>query len=190
MIRAVIFDCFGVLAGEDWLPFKQRHFGHDQRLNDVASDLRSQVDAGLKPPSEFIAEIARMADVPEVEVRKSVEGNAPNKALFDYIEQYLKPHYKIGMLSNAGGDRLHELFTPDQVDLFDAVALSYETGVVKPNPQAYRIIAERLGVLTGACVLVDDQERYCAAARAAGMQAVVFETFAQMRPDLEKILAK
>ncbi|HLZ15317.1 MAG TPA: HAD-IA family hydrolase, partial [Candidatus Saccharimonadales bacterium] len=159
MIRAIVFDCFGVLATDGWLPFKERYFGHDTQKFAAASDLGRAADAGLIDFDEFIGQVSALAQVTDLDARSQIEHNVPNDALFAYIRDALKPKYKIGMLSNAGADWLHELFTPEQVALFDAVALSYEIGVLKPAPRAYEVIAERLGVTPEACVFVDDQER-------------------------------
>lgn len=189
MIKAIVFDCFGVLAGDGWLPFKRKHFGHDPELFERAGDLNKLVDSGLADYDEFVRDVARMANVPEAEARQQIEANPPNTELFDYIASELKPHYKIGLLSNAAANWLPELFTEGQNALFDAVALSYEMGVIKPQPEAYYTIAERLGVETAECVLVDDQERYCTSAREAGMQVVIFRSFEQCKSDLEKIIA-
>lgn len=53
--------------------------------------------------------------------------------------------------------------------------VSCETGVRKPDPEAYLGPARALGVAPGACLFVDDREKNCAAARAVGMPAVCFE---------------
>lgn len=185
-----MFDCFGVLASDGWLPFKRKYFGHDTELFVQAGDLNKRVDAGLADYDDFIGEVATMAGISGAEARRQIDDNPPNPELFEYISNELKPNYKIGMLSNAGANWLPELFTSEQIGLFDAIALSYETGVIKPLPAAYHIIAERLGVRPEECVLIDDQERYCTAARDEGMQAVVYETVEQMQSDLKRILAK
>ena len=188
MTRAIIFDCFGVLASDGWLPFKKKYFGHDKALFAEVTDLSKQTDAGLKSYEDFTNEVAQLAKIPGSAVRDAIEGNPPNDELFRYITDELKPRYKIGMLSNAGDNWLPVLFTPAQIAVFDAVALSYETGVIKPDERAYRAIAERLGVTPQECVFVDDQERFCSAAREAGMQAIFYHDFEQTKRDLEEIL--
>jgi putative hydrolase of the HAD superfamily len=190
MIRAVIFDCFGVLVSESWLAFKQRHFGDDAERAGEATNLMQQADAGLLSQRDFIHQIAELSGIPEDQVRHELDTNQPNAALFDYIQSELKPHYKIGMLSNVGGDWLHKLFSDEQVELFDALALSFETGITKPAEQAYITAADKLGVAVGECVFVDDQERHCTGAREAGMQAILFKSFEQARGELDKLLAK
>lgn len=188
MIKAIIFDCFGVLATDGWLPFKRKHFGNDEKLFEKAGELNKRVDAGLADYGDFIHEIATMAHMPDNEAREAIEDNPPHEELFEYIAGELKPRYKIGMLSNVAVDWLNKLFTPEQVALFDAVALSYETGFVKPDARAYEIIAERLGVAPEESIFIDDQERFCAAAKDAGMHEIHFQNFAQMKHDLENII--
>ncbi|MSR61524.1 MAG: hypothetical protein EXS08_03625 [Planctomycetes bacterium] len=52
--------------------------------------------------------------------------------------------------------------------------VSCDTGVRKPDERAFTGPAERLGVEPGACLLIDDRESNCAAARRTGMDAVCF----------------
>lgn len=189
MVRAVIFDCFGVLTTDGWLPFKRKHFGHDKALTERASELNSKVNAGLSAYDDFLKEIADMAGMPTAHARARIENNVANQPLFEYIAQQLKPQYKIGFLSNAAANWLDELFTPAQVGLFDEVCLSCDTGFVKPDERAFTAIARQLQLQPAECVFVDDQERYCAAARDMGMQAIVYQDFEQFRQELELILS-
>jgi HAD superfamily hydrolase (TIGR01509 family) len=62
--------------------------------------------------------------------------------------------------------------------------VSCETGVRKPDPNAYRSAAKQLGVEPSACVFIDDREDNCEAARAEGMDAVRFESAPQLRSEL------
>jgi HAD superfamily hydrolase (TIGR01509 family) len=188
MIRAIIFDCFGVLATDGWLPVRANHFEHDPELNLQAILLNKAVDAGKASYNEFVRQVAEMAGVPEHVAREQIENNIPDEKLFAYIKE-LKRQYSIGLLSNAGDNWLGEIFTPEQVALFDAVALSYETGVIKPDGRAYRIIAERLGYAPQECVFIDDQARYVQGAESAGMCAVLYADADQLRRELPVLLA-
>jgi FMN phosphatase YigB (HAD superfamily) len=188
MIKAIIFDCFGVLTTDGWLPFKRKYFSHDSQLEAEATDFNKRVDAGLASYDEFIAAIAGLAHVSPGAARGAIEGNVPDEELLGYIAENLKPHYKLGMLSNAGANWLERLFTPQQCSLFDAVALSYETGYVKPDERAYQTIADRLGVVPEECIFVDDQERYCTAARQQGMQAICYQNFPKFKAEITKML--
>jgi putative hydrolase of the HAD superfamily len=190
MIRAVIFDCFGVLTYDGWLPFKKKHFGEGTDKATEASDLARQVNAGLLDYSAFTRRIADMAGISHEATQRAIHDNVPNEELFSYIRDRLKPQYQIGLLSNTGRDMLGTIFSDEEIGLFNAVALSYDTGFIKPDRRAYETIAERLGVPAEECVFIDDQERYCSAARDVGMQAVWYRDFDQMRDDLEALLGK
>ncbi len=188
MIRAIIFDCFGVLATDGWLPYRDQHFGHDTNLVQQATDLNKAVDAGILDYISFISQVAELAGLSPEAARREIESNVPNPQLFDYISE-LKQDYKIGVLSNAGANWLPTIFTSEQVELFDAVALSYEMGIIKPDKRVYEIIAERLGAEPEECIFIDDQQKYAEGGKEAGMQAILYQNFAQFKTDLETLLA-
>lgn len=172
MIKAVVFDCFGVLTSDGWLPFAKRYFGHDDERMQAARDLNKQVDAGLIGYDDFVRQVADMAKLEPNEAYAQIENNVSNSELFDYISKSLKPRYKIGVLSNAGQNWLHELFGAEQTALFDAAVFSFQLGVVKPDPLMYQIICQKLAVEPSEAVFVDDIERYAEGARAIGMHSI------------------
>ena len=188
MIKSVIFDCFGVLAVDSWLPFKEEHFGADPKLVQAATNLNRQADSGVISNQEFIEEIARLAGVTTELASQQIGQNPANRPLFNYVQQNLKGKYKLGVLSNASTDWTSRLFTPEQLKLFDAIVMSYQIGFVKPDPRAYRTISEKLDVAVEECIFVDDQERYCEAARQAGMKAVWYRDFQQFKTDIGQLL--
>jgi putative hydrolase of the HAD superfamily len=49
------------------------------------------------------------------------------------------------------------------------------TGILKPDPRAYMLCAQQLGMAPGDCVFVDDQLRNVEGAQAVGMPAVWFD---------------
>lgn len=64
--------------------------------------------------------------------------------------------------------------------------VSCETGVRKPDPEAYLGAARSLDLAPSRCLFVDDRERNCAAARAVGMDAVRFEGATPLREALRR----
>lgn len=189
MIKAIIFDCFGVLAADGWSPFKRQYLADPEKALAVAK-VGKAVDEGERSYDDMIAETAHIAGVTEQMVRVAVEHKVPNEELFAYISGSLKPHYKIGLLSNASYNVLKHLFTQEQVKIFDATALSYEIGLVKPSPEMFQAIANRLGVQPEECVLVDDQARHCAGAIAVGLQAIEYTSVEQCSAELRKIITE
>lgn len=189
MIRAIIFDCFGVLAEDGWLPFKRKYIGDNAVLATEVSDLGKQNDYGLITNDEYFKLASKLIGVEESVLRDAVGRRVPNLELFDFIKNELKPKYKIGLLSNANYDIIHELFVPEQVAVFDASELSYESQLVKPDRRAFELIAARLGVEPNECIFVDDVERYCVGAEAVGMGAIVYTDLEQAQQEILQRLA-
>lgn len=187
MIRAIIFDCFGVLYADDWIVFKSKYFGHDEGIAQAAEKLLNQSDLGIIEYDDFIGAVAKMAGISFREAFQEIENEVSNTDLLAYIKE-LKSNYKIGMLSNAADNWLTEMFTPEQLGLFDEIALSYEIGSAKPEHAAYKHIADKLGVELRECVFIDDQERYCRAAEDFGMKAIVFKNNEQVITELNELL--
>lgn len=111
----------------------------------------------------------------------------PNTQLLDFIRQKLKPGYKIGLLSNSSGQGIQKFFSDDEM-LFDDMVFSGEVGVAKPNPEIYKLAAKRLGVKPVDCIYIDDDDYRVEGAKKAGMQAIVYDDFDQMKTDLETLL--
>jgi HAD superfamily hydrolase (TIGR01509 family) len=62
--------------------------------------------------------------------------------------------------------------------------VSCDTGVRKPDPQAFLVAVRTLGVDPGDCIFVDDREGNCRAARSVGMDAILFRDAGTLRAEL------
>lgn len=188
VIRAIIFDLYGVLGLNGWQAFKLQHFAEKPEAWEALRALGQQVDAGEVRDSELVDAIAaETGETPET-IRYQFEHTVPNVALLQVIEQELKPHYKIGLLSNASRDVFGEIFNPDEQALFDEAISSYHVGLTKPDPAMFQLMAERLSVKPEECLMVDDQQRHVEAARSVGMRAVQYDTAEQCVADIRKAL--
>jgi putative hydrolase of the HAD superfamily len=75
-----------------------------------------------------------------------------------------------GLLSNSwGGGYPRELFP----DMFDAVVISGEVGMRKPEPRIFRHAADLLGLPPQECVFIDDIEANITAAEQIGFTGVL-----------------
>lgn len=67
-------------------------------------------------------------------------------------------------------------------------ALSYELGVMKPDPAFFHRGLERLGLDPAECLFIDDQAANCTAARACGIESIHYtdapSALAALRPRL------
>ena len=97
----------------------------------------------------------------------------------------LRSRYKTALLSNAMRPFLRQILDKhDLPRLFDAMVISYEEGLTKPNPAIFALTAQRLGVPASACFFIDDNLGNIEAARAAGMQAAQFTGIERLKRDL------
>lgn len=189
MIRAIIFDCFGVLATEGWEPYYRKHFGNNPKLLERSHQLVRQLNLGLINYSEFIDKVSILANITKDQALSVIDDNVPNQPLFDYIKSKLKPKYKIGLLSNAGDNWLAEIFSKEQLALIDDYVLSYAESIIKPEPEIYHLIAKKLAVKADECVMIDDRQKHIDGAKNTSMKAVLYQDFDQMKKELEEILA-
>lgn len=188
MIKAVIFDCFGVLVESSYEPFKRTYFKGDQRLIDAFLEVEDRSSRGEITLDEAEIEFAKLADIPLEQCASELAMNPRNETLLAFIQNELKPRFKIAMLSNVAKDRMQELFTPEDITIFDDVVLSFQVGVAKPDPRIFHLAAERLGVEPSECLFVDDLEKYLVGAREAGMQTIRYVDFEQVRQELRNML--
>ena len=188
MIKAIIFDCFGVLTTDGWEPFKDVNFKNDTEARDEAGRILSLANRGKISYQQMLSMLSKLSDIPPSIIDSQLSMNHANLALYKYIESKLKPKYKIGLLSNVSRDRLHDLFSDDQLGLLDEVVLSYEIGAIKPDARAYIVAAERIGYMPEECVFIDDRDYFVRGAQNVGMYGIQYKDFEFMKIELEKIL--
>jgi epoxide hydrolase-like predicted phosphatase len=73
-------------------------------------------------------------------------------------------------------------------ELFDAVVISGEVGLRKPEPEIYRLAAERLGLPPEECVFVDDLAPNVRGAAKVGMVGVHYVDHDRAVAELEELL--
>ncbi|WP_329034059.1 HAD family phosphatase [Streptomyces sp. NBC_00178] len=99
----------------------------------------------------------------------------PNEELIAYVRA-LRGRCRLGILSNSFvGARQRETALYGFDELVDRIVYSHETGIEKPDPRAFEALCGVLDVRPEVCLLIDDFAVNVEAARAAGMQAFLFE---------------
>jgi putative hydrolase of the HAD superfamily len=93
---------------------------------------------------------------------------------------------RTGLISNSwGAGRYDRDVFPE---LFDGVVISGDVGMHKPQPEIFRLGAERIGVPPEECVFVDDLKENCAGAEEVGMTAVLHRGSDSSIAELERLL--
>lgn len=188
MIRAIIFDCFGVLAGSGFNETYRQAGGNLEADMKFVKNILREASSGTISSHDFMTKIADKIGITTDEWQTVVnEAEKPNLELFEYIKQ-LKSKYKIGLLSNANHGVMQRKFSPEQLSLFDDVVVSAEVGLIKPYPEIYELAAKRLSVRPDECIFIDDSPTQVGGAMATGMQAIQYVNLEQMKTDLRKLL--
>jgi putative hydrolase of the HAD superfamily len=102
----------------------------------------------------------------------------------------LRTRLRVGLLSNGTTRLESHIALHDLACHFDDVVNTARIGVAKPEPQAYLIAAERLGVLPAACLFVDDRKSNVEGARSAGLTGIHFQGVEQLESELAILLAE
>jgi putative hydrolase of the HAD superfamily len=104
--------------------------------------------------------------------------------MLDLVRRARAAGLRTALLSNSWGNHY-----PEQLrqNLFDAVVISGEVGMRKPEPEIFHYTSQRLGLATQHCVMVDDLPHNIAGAVAVGMVGVLHRTFDETLGELEAI---
>ena len=183
-IRAVVFDIGGVL---EITPDTGMTEKWEARLHLKAGELNEQLmdvwkDGSSGKISEEIVEqsIGEIIGMDQGQVEafmadlwKEYLGEL-NVELAAYFAS-LRPRYQTATLSNSfAGARGKEQERYKFVEMCDLLIYSHEEGIAKPDRRIYELTCERLGVQPAEIVFLDDVEANVAAARAFGLQAILF----------------
>jgi len=117
------------------------------------------------------------------------EGLFPNETMIAFMGLLRREGYRMALLTNNVREwelRWRSLAPIDEI--FELVVDSAFVGVRKPEPEIYELTVAGLGVPAAECLFVDDIEINCAAARAAGMSAVVFRDTDQAIAEVRALL--
>jgi putative hydrolase of the HAD superfamily len=196
-IEAVFFDLGGViLRTEHQAPREHLAERLDLSYEDLIrlvfeSESARQASLGkITTPEHWEAVAARLGR-PASEIASLRDeffaGDVLDLELLDFIRS-LRPNHRTGLISNGWSDLRDYVIRNKFGDAFDALVISAEAGLLKPDPRIYELALRKLDAEPGRSVLVDDTAKNVEGARALGMSGVLFRTPSQMRLDLESIL--
>jgi putative hydrolase of the HAD superfamily len=194
-IRGVYFDFGGVLVRTEDQSSRARLAGSlgltsrelEQIVFEGDSSFRATVGA-ITEEQHWLAVAAHLG-LPESEMPRLHEeffrGDLWDRHLFDFL-QALRPAHKVGLISNAWTGLRAVMVEHGFAGSFDAMIISAEVGVAKPDPRIYRLALEKLGVAPQEAVFVDDVATNVDGARAVGMHAI---RFTRPQPVLDELTA-
>jgi epoxide hydrolase-like predicted phosphatase len=150
--------------------------------------LLRQLETGELTAEEFSQRFAPLLGVsPDNLVERLFGGVGPDEPMVDAVRLARAAGIRTGLISNSWGNGLaYDAALLEE--LFDAVVISGEVGLHKPQPEIFLLGAERIGVAPEECVFVDDLRENCEGAEAVGMKAILHRGSAGTLPQLGELL--
>jgi FMN phosphatase YigB (HAD superfamily) len=196
MIKAVIFDLGKVIvpfdfsrayrAMADFSPYAPEDI--PKRIGSVPGDLLRRFESGQVEPAQFVEQLCGILEL-QIEYTKFCEIFSsiflPGALIPESLLEGLRRRYRLLLLSNTNA--IHFPMVRENYPLlrhFDDYILSYQVGAMKPSPRIYEEAIARAQCAAGECFFTDDIAEYVAAARQAGMDAVQFQSAAQIQSEL------
>jgi putative hydrolase of the HAD superfamily len=178
---AVLFDFGGVLTTPVWDSFSAFCRSEGLDPDTIKNLFRSDPEAlaelrALETGSLTEAEFERtfgarlgLSD-PDGLIDSMFEGMKPLEPMVGAVREIRATDLLTGLVSNSWSTAHYDRTL--LAELFDAVVISAEVGLHKPQPEIYRLAAERLSVEPERCLFVDDLRENCEGAEAVGMTAI------------------
>lgn len=190
MVKAIIFDCFGVIVGKGFNNTYKQAGGDPAKDKAFINNMLYRTNLGLITEAEFNRAIASHLGISLATWSQNLaKAELPDKELLDLIKK-LRQSYKTAILSNSNKGVLRAKIGSDNLNqCFDEIVCSAEEGLVKPDPDIYILAADRLSVKPNECVFIDDHLAFVEAARDIGMQAIQYIDQANLVQELAKQLS-
>lgn len=187
-IKTIFFDFGGVLVkqpNQGRIHRWQKIFGIEDHpeINEILenphdSQLIKDICLGLVPEDHLWQIMAEKwhikPNLVEKIRQKTFSRRHLNKPMVKFLAECHK-RYQTAILSNAGDKSrivMEEIYHLDRH--VEQIIISAEEGVIKPDPEIYRIAMERLSAKPETSLLLDDFLENVEAAREFGMKAVHF----------------
>ncbi|HSB72444.1 MAG TPA: HAD family phosphatase [Candidatus Methylomirabilis sp.] len=192
-IRLIIFDFGGVICTFDYQIFCERLARRTGRTAAQVSgaafgdSLQADFESGvLSGRAYHRAVMGRLgADVPYEEFFPMYGDIFTENPATSALLHSLHARYPLYLLSDT--NEIHFGYVRQTVQalrLFEQYVLSYEIGVMKPDPRIFQEALRRSGLPGPACIFVDDRESNVEGAARAGIHALRFESPERLAADL------
>lgn len=186
MIRVITFDFFDVFRTDGYNRWLQQH-GYKREHKFLEASEKH--DRGEYSDQEFYKAIADASGEALDQVKKELEADIElNEPLIEYVRTF-QGKYKLALLSNSSSEYLrNELAKYDLSKYFDEIVISSEVGLIKPEPEVFEHIMQKLGVKPDECIFTDDNPRHTHAAAELGIHSIVYRSVPELRQQIEKIV--
>lgn len=104
----------------------------------------------------------------------------------DIVKALQNHGYQTPMLSDVSQYQAEIIRKMGYYDFFTPVLLSYETGLKKPKPEAFKMLLKVLQLPPPSVLFIDDRVENVEAAKKQGIDSILFKNPKQLKNELEK----
>jgi putative hydrolase of the HAD superfamily len=205
-IKGVIFDVGGVLAiGKRLLKIRgaYHHKGlHEFMAKKFNVSLDQYFDSIDTPyarsiikeitKKQFLNKVSKNFNTTSKKLEKfykeAIKRNfKQNKELYNIAFKLKKQGYKIAILSDQWHISKEVLMPEKYTKKFNAVIVSCDVGIRKPNPKIYKLVLKKLKLPAKNTVFIDNQKWNIKPAKKLGMNTILFKNNKQTLKELKKL---
>jgi putative hydrolase of the HAD superfamily len=107
-----------------------------------------------------------------------------NNEVLLLVEKLKSMGYKVGLFSNNSKQAAEEMRREGIDKHFDVFLVSAEAGCVKPSFEAFKMLAEKLGVRLSELVFIDDTANSLSLSGVIGFQPILFKDYNSLVKEL------
>ena len=189
VLTSNVFAAFAAFAQAEGLAPEAvaESFRRDREARGLLKDLESGAIDTAAFAGPFAAKLGLAPERADGLVTRMFAALRPDEAMVAAVRRARAGGIRTALVSNSWGDgmRYDEGLLRDG---FDAVVLSHELRIRKPDPGMFLAATERLGLPAETCVFVDDLPFNLEPAAALGMATVLHRDAASTLPRLEALL--
>lgn len=183
MKTVILFDLYGVLKPD---PYESWLNAHHLKRAGYYQELSHQLDTQQMSQTDFFSALASFSGstVDEISDFFNTTSIVPPET-YEALTQ-LQTQYRLGLISNGSIHTRHMLETTHLADYFEAIIISAEVSVTKPNATIYQKALDALNIKPDDALFIDDNPFNVEAARRYGIEAIQFTSFMRIMQELRK----
>jgi len=208
-IKAIIFDLGGVLfLARDPEKRKGKNLHNSlgegcillegipkekEKFTDKILKIYGKSSLGKISKLETCKLLSKELGISPEEVKESFEkvyrrNTIENKKLYKYILNLKKKGYKLGILSTQFHLSKSALISKKYYEDFNALEISCEDKLRKPDKKSFDLILKRLNVLPNQAIFIDDKKENVEQAIKLGMKGIFFIDNNQFFKEIKKLI--
>ena len=157
-------------VGADPVVFRKEWHAIEEARSTGKYTIEAGLEIVLKKLGLYSEENVRLASSKRKESLDDTFSNIPDDTV-RLLEELKKRDIRIGLITNTFSDERDYIRRSILFQYFDVALISYEQGIVKPDPEMFTRMTDALGLRADECLYVGDGgSRELYAARDAGMQ--------------------